>query len=380
MKIFDKIHRNFVFLKNRIAGGLFELVFDFHKIPKKTVLLVELNSARTEVIPSFAKYFKDLGYNVEVIVTPCPQNFLPKLDVEKVYYFTPSRAKVVLRRNKIRKYELVAFTSWRLNIKSPTGEASSTVADHINIKNVKSKLGSVFVHHFGEDNALTPHRAIALSDVTRDGAYAVNPCWFGEMNVKDKNKKVKFIVAGRLEPDKKNLKLLFDTSRELVKTGIRNFEVQIYGYNSKAIIPPDLKAYIKSKEIGSFKTLYKEFSSADFFLPLLDSSNDEHKISMAGATPGSFQLIRGFLLPPVIEAYFANLHSFKETTAIVYNLPEEFLGAMTRAIQTENEEYRTICKNLLQQKKEIEQRSVENLSDLIKDLQEQTVDCKIKDN
>ncbi len=338
-----------------------------------TVLLIEANNSHTELLPSFIKFLNDLHFNVEIITRIEQKNFLPPSNADKIYYCNIPGIKNILKLKKIKEYSFIIFTSYRLYYPTPDKSSlQSTVFDHFNIKHLP-KYGTAHVlHHIEDYDKESKNGAIVLSRILKknDSLYVVNPCYFKENKPKNKNKKITFIITGKLEGSRKSSSLLFDAVQKLIEKNIKNFEINIVGDNSNDCIPCNLKDFINIKGKLGFEELYKELEKSDFYLPLLDPNLKEHLRYITTGTSGSFQLIRGFLLPPLINNVFSIPHGFNFENSIIYDKNDDFHLAMQKAIEISDEEYLTLQNNLYVQREEILKSSVQNLKNLLDNLKE----------
>lgn len=364
----------FEFIINRIRRKISNLInlrqYFTNNVSKRTVLLVEPNNCHTELFPSFVRYLNKLNYEVEIIAPYKQKDFLPKMNAKKVYYFTLSAIKKIFLMKKINKYDFIIFTSYRLYYKNPDKtRLYSKLCEHIKFnKTIRDKTVIVSHHMEDIDNDIETFRGtIVLSKVlNKDGAlYVVNPCYFKENTPKNKNKKTIFITIGKLEDKRKNSQLLYDAARKLLKSGITNFQINVAGENSGVKIPSDLAQYIHTKGKLGFEDLYKELEAADFYLTLLDPESEEHIRYITKGTSGSFQLIRGFLLPAVIHRAFSVPHEFLDDDSIIYDDNADFSRAMKGAINMSNEEYLTLQKNLMKSRAAIIKESIDELRKIL---------------
>lgn len=344
--------------------------FLFNSVKKDTVLLIEANNSHTELLPSFVKYLKDLNYNINIVANTEQMGFLPKLDVNKIFYFNIPGMGTILKFKKIEKYSFIILTSYRLYYPSPDKKLPhSTIFDYFDIKNAKkysTKKGVIYtLHHLEDYDETKKEPAIVLSKVLKknEGLVVVNPCYFKENTIKDKNKKTVFAAVGKLEAVRKNADLLILGTKKLLNSGIKDFQINLIGDNTEDCIPDDLKDFIRIKGKMNFEKLYYELEHADFYLPLLDPI--EHQRYLTLGTSGSFQLIRGFLLPPLIHKVFADAHGFNNKNSIIYNDNNSFPSALQKAIDMQNGEYLTVQKDLLSNRNEIYKNSAQNLKTLL---------------
>lgn len=362
------------YLKKRILkvliNSLNTICFLLNSPKENTVLLIEANNSHTELLPSFVKYLNELNYNVEIIANSEQIGFLPNLNANKTFFFNIPGIGTILKFKKIEKYSFIIFTSYRLYYPTPDRKSpKSTIFDYFDIKYIRKKgqkkAAAYVFHHIEDYNELIKEPSIVLSDVLKSNneLFVINPCYFKENTPKNKNKKTVFVAVGKLENSRKNSNLLFNNIKELLKEDIKNFEVNIIGDNTIDCIPNDLKGFINIKGKLNFEKLYQTLELADFYLPLLDPI--EHKRYLTLGTSGSFQLIRGFLLPPVIHSVFADAHDFNNENSIIYNQNEEFSSMLKVAINMNNEKYLSLQKNLFKNREKIYNNSIQNLKTLL---------------
>lgn len=384
---FGTVNKNW----QKVLSALYLIKFLLNKVENRTALLVEANNCHTELFPSYVKYLKDLGYNVEIAASVNQKGFLPKFSgVKKTYFLMLKSMRILFQTKKMRNYELVILTSYRLyyprpNELQPLLYPYSTADKHFEIK-YPPKLGVLFILHHLEDYNETIKNApcaVVLSDILKKekNLYTINPCYFKENAPKDKieytqtflkniAKKTVFITTGVLDAERKNADLLFSSARMLIQDGIKNFEIKVIGDNKKNIIPADLKNYIKIKGRLDFKHLYKELETSDFYLPLLDPNLKEHKRYLENGTSGSFQLIRGFLLPPIIHKAFAAAYKFNALNSLIYDNNKEMHKVMKSAVNMNNDKYLELQAELLNSRKEIIKSSLNTLQTLFEMLEE----------
>jgi len=371
-------------IKGRISNLINSAFFIANKGMKNSVLLAEVNACHLELLPSYAAYLKKLGYKVDIMTLLHRKNCLPDLScyAHKIFYFTFRGFKNILKSKKIKEYDFVIFTSYILFYKTPDKlKDVSKLYDHIDIKH-KPKYGVIHTLHDTKEKDDTVKKekgAIVLSKILKkddEKLYVVNPCFFKNFDAayinKPKNEKTIFVTVGKLQDERKNAWLLFDAAKNLIQKGCTNFKINLAGENTLDIIPCELKPYFEITYQPSFNELYKILERADFFLPLLDPSNEKHLRYITTGTSGSFQLIRGFLLPPVIHKTFAKKHNFSNDCAIIYDDNKNFANALIEAIHLQEDKYSNMRQNLLKSRDEIIKNSIENLKNFTESLKGST--------
>ena len=256
------------------------------KIKPKTVLFVELNKeCHCEVLPGYIKYLNDLGYVADVLISNTqeyekPLYFAEKtLQIENIFNTTSDTMVHILKNRFINKYDYVFFTS-TIVYYADWSNALDLVKPH-HIKNSKIILTE---HHIDvmrktpelfrdKKYVILPDYKLDVEDV--DYVFA-NPHYFGDFKITPKNDIPVFILAGALEPERRNVKILFDALTSLVDNGNANFRIVVIGRGEMDDIPEKIRPLFEIKGRVDYPTLYSEVNNADFFLPLLDPENPDH--------------------------------------------------------------------------------------------------------
>ena len=346
------------------------------KIKPKTVLFVELNKeCHCEVLPGYIKYLNDLGYVADVLISNTqeyekPLYFAEKtLQIENIFNTTSDTMVHILKNRFINKYDYVFFTS-TIVYYADWSNALDLVKPH-HIKNSKIILTE---HHIDvmrktpelfrdKKYVILPDYKLDVEDV--DYVFA-NPHYFGDFKITPKNDIPVFILAGALEPERRNVKILFDALTSLVDNGNANFRIVVIGRGEMDDIPEKIRPLFEIKGRVDYPTLYSEVNNADFFLPLLDPENPDHDRYIKDGTSGSFQLIYGFAKPCLINKKFAGVHGFDSENSIVYEKNSDLPQAMADAINMSKEEYEKKQTKLKELASDIYKKSLENLRGLLK--------------
>ena len=346
------------------------------KIKPKTVLFVELNKeCHCEVLPGYIKYLNDLGYVADVLISNTqeyekPLYFAEKtLQIENIFNTTSDTMVHILKNRFINKYDYVFFTS-TIVYYADWSNALDLVKPH-HIKNSKIILTE---HHIDvmrktpelfrdKKYVILPDYKLDVEDV--DYVFA-NPHYFGDFKITPKNDIPVFILAGALEPERRNVKILFDALTSLVDNGNANFRIVVIGRGEMDDIPEKIRPLFEIKGRVDYPTLYSEVNNADFFLPLLDPENPDHDRYIKDGTSGSFQLIYGFAKPCLINKKFAGVHGFDSENSIVYEQNSDLPQAMADAINMSKEEYEKKQTKLKELASDIYKKSLENLRGLLK--------------
>ena len=157
-------------------------------IRENSVLIVETNTCHYEVIPGYAKYFSELGYNVDVAVYDGGQlDFLCEA-VPTVRVFTLGEKDMdkLLGAAPIRAYHYILFSSAikyvdGVEVNSP--KMPLVTSYYHNIAADQKKM--IFVQHHMERQGINRNQ-IALADLHNrysDNFYMVNPHYFGNVKI-----------------------------------------------------------------------------------------------------------------------------------------------------------------------------------------------------
>lgn len=342
--------------------------FNERVVRTNSVLMIEINSFHGEVLPGFAKYLLDLGYNVDLLITEEVYNEQPfklfkdeRINIFKLGF--PDIEKI--QKEKFNEYEFIFMSSSsKFSRPSPVYGAYSSMKRFLQ-DTPQGKNPTIFVYHDIEEVNKNSHKNNELKVITLGnikGGKMVNPHYFGDVKITDKNDKTVFLTAGYINPKAKNHDLLLKAIKDLSDKNL-NFEVVVIGGGDLKNIPEEAKNYIKFKGRLNFPDMYKELESADFFLPLLDPNNEAHERYITTGVTGSSQLIYGFLKPTIIHGKFSNFYGYNDKNSIIYY--DDFSNKMSEAIQMKQSEYKEKQDNLKKLSNKIYEESLNNLRDLI---------------
>ena len=313
-----------------------------------------------EVVPGFTQYLLDLGYSVSVLVTP------EQIDGGLFSLFGENK-RVYLNRmsgKNVRKFLL------KNGLAEAKGILISTLTRKIRIKDIPLAEGRKILcvsHDVGKDAAVIDEKTVTMRRVDYGGlkTTVVNPHYFGEVELPAKNEIVNFISVGALREKRRNAALVVEAARKLYRTGMRDFRITVIGKGSLRDLPKELRPFFRITGRLEFRDMYNELQRADFFLPLLDPLNPEHDRYITTGTSGSFQLIYGFLKPPVIASRFATINGFDGNNGIIYESNADLASAMEKAVGMTDGEYDETRKNLKRYTESLYRESLENLRRLI---------------
>jgi len=342
------------------------LKFISHNIKEKSVLLTELNSFHGECLPGMAKYFLDLGYNVDVLLNKKEAKLMPFSgyfdDKISVFPAPPETIKSILCSDIIEQYDYLYINSNKYK--------NQSVSEYIgnNIKYPTDKI--ITMHHdamsYGTVNFNTSNfEPVYLAEfpVLKDKEYKrINVHFYKEIGKHTKNNLTQFIVVGNIESFRKNHGSLLDAVTKLVAEGITDFKITIISRIGNLELPAEIKNFFEFKKNLAYPRMYAELEQADFLLTLFDTDNPEHDRYITTGSSGTYQLSYGFNIPVLIPYKFQTaVNGFNNLNSIGYNDNNDLVNAMKFCINMEDEQYINYKSNLANLEKEIYDISLSNL-------------------
>lgn len=350
------------------------------RVLKNSVLLVECNNLHGETLPGYIKYLKDLGYNIDVIVTPRIyfENPFVRLDKSLINNLFKLEIQDIIKffnLKKIEKYKYIIINSYHLYYSRKKNELVPFFELFKNVNENSQKF--IFVEHHLEDTnkkLLSENRVIQLADFNFQTPHPVfcNPNYFGEIKLHKKNEIINFITIGELASHRRNSNLLIDAVKKLYTEGIDNFKITVIGYGKLDDVPKEIHKFFDIKGRLPFKQMYNQLEEADFFLTLLDPENEKHDRYIKDGTSGSFQLIYGFNKPCIIAEKFAKYHYFDNKNSVIYEKNSDFTDALKYCVNISNEDYDLLCNNLNKTTEIIRKKSINNLKEMLDKLEIKT--------
>lgn len=327
------------------------------------------SKSHSEVVPGYAKYLLDLGYEVSVIVNPkhIKDGLFSRFKNEKLFLNKISRhnAKKIFKENSLEQVKGVLVTT--------AGKICDNVHFHQSYEHFasgfdKSKL--FLVEHNAKhaiDKDLWDEDLITLRKLNYKGAKStvINPQYFGEIKITPKNDITNFVMVGSLQSKKMEQDLAVNALSELAEKGYSNFKLTVIGKGNLRHVPKNVRKFIDIKGRLPFDKMYEELEKADFMLTSYNPENPAHVFYNTTGTSGRFQLVYGFLKPCIIIKDFAEVNGFDDSNAILYNDDSEYSNALIRAIKTSKEDYKMMQDNLKEYADNLYKESLENFKNLI---------------
>ena len=304
-----------------------------------SILIFEPNRCHGECIPGYARYFLDMGFNVDVLMHRAVEVEHPCHRISQEEKLSLNGSNCIMMRlwmNKKRAgcYKAILINSSALYWVPDENRLASSTIDHFNLRDMKNLL---IVEHdlmdagrFHEISFLEAGRLLTLGRFSR--GTMVNPHYFGKIRVSPKNSTTRFIVVGNITERRKRHSLIFDAISRLKAAGIDNFEIVIVGGGgSLGHIPGGIRSHIHMRGRLDYPEMYDEMEKADFYLPLLDPDNESHNRYITTGVTGSALLIYGFLKPCLIHGKFAAFYGFNKANSIIYE--DDFAASMKCAVE-----------------------------------------------
>ena len=340
-------------------------------IKENTFLIWEpCSHSHAEIVPGFTKYLLDLGYHVSILINPkrYKEGLFCRFDDQNISYNKLSKKQIYkyFKRDSLENVEGVLITTIG---KLYDGKNLSQAYDFFDKQVNKHKL--FFVEHeidsYINNNSKPRKDIITLRTMDYKNAITVpvNPHYFGNVKLTDKNELTKFITIGALSEKRKSTKLLTNAAKELLAKGITNFKITVIGKGNIKDLPPQLQVFFEIKGRLDFDKMYDEIENADFILSTYED-NPEHRKYITSKTSGTFQLVYGFLKPIIIREDFAPINGFNSINAILYSQDSQYSDAMIKAINMSAGEYKQIQQNLEDYTSQLYLNSKNNLQRLIK--------------
>lgn len=350
--------------------------FKKHKLRKgNNVLIVEGNNCHGEVIPGVIKYFRDLKFNIDLLITNLQEEYNPTSNTNlkgiNKYICDFGTLKQILFTDKIKEYDCIFFTSYILYKVCPELNHYPYLF-YIFDKIQPPKHGIYVIEHEldeRDDSFIKEGTTFQIADfnVCTPNPKQLNTHYFGKIKITGKTPNfTKFIMVGALENQRRNCSLLTDAVKTIVEKGYKDFSVTVIGRGDVSFLPENIQPYFNIMGRVDFPTMYKAMEEADFFLPLLDPDNPEHERYITCGTSGSFQLIYGFQKPCLIHKKFCiPMHGFTNDNSLIYDRLDGLADKMIEAIEMNRDEYKNIQNNLKIFADSLYKKSLKNLKETL---------------
>ena len=335
------------------------------KVPSKTVAIFEPNPYHHECMPGYAKYFTDMGYNVDTLIVKNCEDALSSFSPENnLRIFTFDNLETIEKNAKkinkrFEKYDYVLIQT--------TDPNKAEIYKKLGVVNMPNAL---FVAHDTEwvksmegfEDLFNQNRVLTLGNF-KDGLQ-VNPHYFGDFEKKEKNQKTRFFITSS---GGRNYSNLTDAAEKLKKEGL-DFEILVVGrgtaFNIESI-PENLKDKFIFKHRLPFNEMYQEVLNSDYIIINLDPKNENDNAFKNLRVSGAAQLCYGFSKPALIHKEFADNYGMTDENSFIYN-DSDFTEVMKKAIKLSKGHYKEKQINLIALSNKIYNISLENIKKAMK--------------
>ena len=195
----------------------------------------------------------------------------------------------------------------------------------------------------------------------------VNPHYFGNIKIYEKNIKVRFFLT---YSQKRNYENFIKTALRLNAENF-NFEVYILGrtikFDSKSF-PKSLRDHFIIKYKASYSELYEAIENSDYIIITLDPKNKNDDAYKSTKVTGNIQLMYGFLKPVIIHKEFAEFYGLSKNNSLIYYNNSDFYNIMKKAILLDNTNYKKLQLNIKADEAKIYKKSLNNIKKAINKL------------
>jgi hypothetical protein len=329
------------------VGGAFDRAPGPQATDNTFFLWEPCSHSHAEVVPGYAHYLLELGYDVSVLLTPqrLDEGLFGRMQHPRLTLNRIPQAAIVrhfARHGLGRARGIMISTARKIGFdRSYVSERGlfGTLAPGQRLLLVEHDVKVPVEDGFIDRNCISL-RPIEYRGVRTPG---VNPHWFGEVALPVKNPdRVGFIVVGALRARSRNVDALFAAVSALHRAGRRDFHIVFVGEGSLRDVPAELRGCFTVAGRVDFSELYLRMERADFVLSLLDPQNPDHEFYATTGTSGHFQLVYGFAKPALVARRFAEAHRLTPRESIVYERNEGLADAMHAALAMSAEEYRSM--------------------------------------
>lgn len=315
-------------------------------IRNNSILIFEKNNFHYECTPGFTKYFLDLGFNVDIIMSKIGnESFIFFEPTKKLRFFILDDKKYYTGNEYIEKLREIFKKYLAILVQTMTRGVKRF---YRNTNLLKGK-NSIFVYHYYPEMSFIDFhdkiRSWTLLNFT-NLALEVNPHYFGRIKLRDKNKITRFFIVSTKG---RNYDQLLSASG-ILKNENFQFQVVVTG-RSHALNAQRIPNNIKDKFLFNFYLSYynllKIIETIDFIIITLDSKIPLDNTYNNGRSTGSAQIAYGYLKPCLINSDFTKTYGMNDDNSIIFNdLKDSFYFAMRKAIMMTNEEYKKKQYNL----------------------------------
>lgn len=337
----------------------FENIFNIGINYYYTILIFESNPYHYECTPGYAKYFIDLGYNIDIIMNKKGIDTFCLFDsVKKIRLFTFDNINQVY--NNTKKLNLI-FNKYAYILIETTEPKNKELFQKLGFFNINN---SIFVlHHIDFSESMKISNYYKLNRIWSlgnfDNSLEVNPHYFGKIKLRRKNNKTKFFITSTVQ---RNYRFLISAVEKLNKENLY-FEIIVIGKVKKFShknIRKKIQKFFNFKYNVNYSELYREVESSDYIIINLDPNNKNDQQFIKIRVTGSAQLSYGFYKPALINRKYAEFYKMNVNNSFIYD-NSNFYEIMREAIILNNHDYKLKQNNLIKLSKNIYKNSYKNI-------------------
>jgi len=187
----------------------------------------------------------------------------------------------------------------------------------------------------------------------------VNPHYYGDIKIKNKNNRTKFFLPSNGGRNYKNLLL----AAEKLKKENLDFEVIVIGRGrpfSKKVLSEKLKNNFIFKFNVKFEDLYEGVYTSDYIIINLYPHYKYNDIFRKNRITGASQLSFGFYKPVLIHKSFAEFYNRSSENSFIFD-NSNFYETMRKAILLNVQEYKEMQKNHIKLSDSLYKLSLNNI-------------------
>ena len=314
-------------------------------IKNNTVLIFEPESFHHECTPGYTKYFLDLGYNVDIILDNFGSNSfcLFKL-IENIRIFTFYKLSELSAHSK--EFQLI-FKNYSYVVIETTNPARNKTYKDLGFFKMNNTIFVLHtIEHFlttGISSFYNQNRIWSLGNLKH--SLYVNPHYYGDIKIRNKNNRTKFFITSNRERNYKDLIL----ASEKLKNENLDFEVIVIGRGkgfSRKDLSQNLKENFKFKYHVIYRDLYEAVYNSDYIIINLYPNYKNNELFRGNRLTGSSQLSFGFYKLALIHKSFAGFYNMTSENSFLFD-DSNFYEIMREAILLNDQKYKEKQKNLI---------------------------------
>ena len=313
-------------------------------IKNNTILIFEPALYHHECTPGFAKYFLDLGYKVDVILDGFGCNTFCFFDLlENVRLFTFYGLSQFSSHSQ--EFQLI-FKNYSYILIETSDDSKKKTFEDLGFYQMNNTIFVVhqyeYINSTGITSLCSQNRVWSLGNLKN--ALYVNPHYFGNFKIRNKNNITKFFITSTGDRYYHDIVL----AAEKLKNENLNFKVIVIGKGeafSEKDLSENLKENFNFRYRVVFRELYEAVNSSDFIIINLYPNYKNNDNFRTTRLTGASQLSFGFLKPTLIHKDFAEFYNMSSENSFLFD-NFTFYENMREAILLNDQGYKEKQENL----------------------------------